>query len=140
MRKIKLLSIILKTSGMSKVLSSFLVFFLIAAIIIWLADSNVNSFLDAIWFSFAVVTTIGFGDIVVTTPLARITAIILAVYGILVIAVITGVIVYYLSEVIKLKGSKTASEFYHDLCNLDQLSQDELKELSSRIKKSSNDS
>ena len=139
MSKLKLLSIILKPSGMSKVLSGFLVFFLGSAIIIWQADPNVNSFFDAIWFSFAVVTTIGFGDIVVTTFLARITAIILAVYGILVIAVITGVIVYYISEILKLKGSKSASGFLYDLHNLDKLSRDELKELSARIKKTSTD-
>ena len=135
MKRLRLLSTILRTSGMSKVLSSFLVFFLGSAIIIWQVDPNVSSFFDAIWFSFAVVTTIGFGDIVVTTALARITAIILAVYGILVIAVITGVIVYYISEILKLKGSRATSEFIHDLSNLDKLSRDELKELSARIKK-----
>ncbi len=135
MSKLKLISVILKTSGMSKVLSSFLVFFLISAIIIWLVDSNVESFLDAIWFCFAVVTTIGFGDVVVTNLIARIVAIILAVYGILVIAIITGVIVYYISEILKIKDNKSTSEFLLDLYNLDKLSQEELKELSARIKK-----
>lgn len=139
MSKLRLLSIILKTSGMSKVLFSFLGFFLISAIIIWLVDPNVNNFFDAIWFSFAVVTTIGFGDIVVTNLFARIIAIILAVYGILVIAIITGIIVYYISEILKIKGTKGASEFLHELYNLDKLSQTELKELSARIRKTHND-
>ena len=139
MSKLKLLSFILKTSGMSKVLSSFLVFFIISAIIIWFVDSNVNSFFDAIWFCFAVVTTIGFGDIVVTNLVARIVAIILAVYGILVIAIITGVIVYYISEILKIKGTINVSEFLFDLYNLDKLSQEELKELSARIKKAHKD-
>lgn len=139
MSKLKLILIILKTSGMSKVISSFLAFFLIAAIIIWLVDSNVESFLDAIWFCFAVVTTIGFGDVVVTNLIARIVAIILAMYGILVIAIITGVIVYYISEILKIKGTKSTSEFLFDLYNLDKLSQEELKELSARIKKTHKD-
>ena len=139
MSKLKLLSIILKTSGMSKVLFSFLGFFLISAVIIWLVDPNVNSLFDAIWFCFAVVTTIGFGDIVVTNLFARIIAIILAVYGILVIAIITGIIVYYISEILKIKGTKGTSAFLHDLYNLDKLSQEELKELSTRIKKTHND-
>ena len=139
MSKLKLISIILKTSGMSKVLSSFLVFFLISAIIIWFFDSNVESFFDAIWFCFAVVTTIGFGDIVVTSLVARIVAIILAMYGILVIAIITGVIVYYISEILKIKGTKDVSKFLFDLYNLDKLSQEELKELSARIKKTHKD-
>lgn len=139
MSKLKLLSFILKTSGMSKVLSGFLGFFIISAIIIWFVDSNVKSFFDAVWFCFAVVTTIGFGDIVVTSFVARIVAIILAVYGILVIAIITGVIVYYISEILKIKGTKYVSEFLFDLYNLDKLSQEELKELSVRIKKAHKD-
>jgi len=139
MSKLKLIAFILKTSGMTKVLSSFLIFFLISAIIIWFVDSNVESFFDAIWFCFAVVTTIGFGDIVVTNLIARIVAIVLAVYGILVIAIITGIIVYYISEILKIKGTKSVSQFLFDLHNLDKLSREELKELSARIKKTQTD-
>jgi len=113
MSRLKLLYYILKTSGMTKVLYSFLIFFLFSALIIWLVDPNVESFFDAIWFCVAVVTTIGFGDIVVTSIVARIVTIILAIYGILVIAVITGVIVYYISKML----------------DLNKHSQEELKEI-----------
>jgi voltage-gated potassium channel len=119
MSRLKLLYYILKTSGMTKVLYSFLIFFLFSALIIWLVDPNVESFFDAIWFCVAVVTTIGFGDIVVTNIVARIVTIILAIYGILVIAVITGVIVYYISKTL----------------DLNEHSQEELKEISARIMK-----
>jgi voltage-gated potassium channel len=119
MSRLKLLYYILKTSGMTNVLYSFLIFFLFSALIIWLVDPNVESFFDAIWFCVAVVTTIGFGDIVVTNIVARIVTIILAIYGILVIAVITGVIVYYISKTL----------------DLNEHSQEELKEISARIMK-----
>ena len=118
MSKLKLLYYILKTSGMTNVLASFLIFFFISATIIWLVDSNVESFFDAIWFCVAVVTTIGFGDIVVTNIVARIVTIILALYGILVIAVITGVIVYYISKIL----------------DLNKLSQEDLMEISAQVK------
>ncbi len=118
MSKLKLLYYILKTSGMTNVLASFLMFFFISATIIWLIDSNVNSFFDAIWFCVSVVTTIGFGDIVVTNIVARIVTIILALYGILVIAVITGVIVYYISKIL----------------DLNRISQEDLIEISAQIK------
>jgi|GEM_PF-5563476 len=65
-----------------------------------------------------VVTTIGFGDIVVTNIVARIVTIILALYGILVIAGITGVVVYYISKVLA----------------LDRISQEDLLEISAQIK------
>jgi voltage-gated potassium channel len=121
MGKFKLLYLILKTSGMTKVLSSFLIFFFISATIIWLADPNVESFFDAVWFCVAVVTTIGFGDIVVTNIVARIVTIILALYGILVVAVITGVIVYYISKIL----------------DLSRISQEDLKNISAQIKNES---
>ena len=123
MSKLKLLYYILKTTGMTKVLFSFLIFFFISAIIIWLVDSNVESFFDAIWFCVAVVTTIGFGDIVVTSIVARIVTIILALYGILVVAVITGVIVYYIYKIL----------------DLNKPSQEELQEISAQIKKAYTD-
>jgi voltage-gated potassium channel len=118
MSRLKLLYYILKTTGLTNVLASFLIFFFISATIIWLVDPNVKSFVDAIWFCVAVVTTIGFGDIVVTNIVARIVTIILALYGILVIAVITGVIVYYISKVL----------------DLDRISQEDLLEISAKIK------
>lgn len=118
MGRLKLLYYILKTSGMTKVLYSFLIFFFISAIIIWLIDPNVESFFDAIWFCVAVVTTIGFGDVVVTNVVARIVTIVLALYGILVIAVITGVIVYYLSKIL----------------DVNKLSEEDINEISAQIK------
>jgi voltage-gated potassium channel len=118
MSRMKLLYFILKTSGMTKVLYSFLIFFFFSAFIIWLVDPNVDSFFDAIWFCVAVVTTIGFGDIVVTNVIARIVTIILALYGILVVAVITGVIVYYISRIL----------------DVNKLSEEEINKISARIK------
>jgi voltage-gated potassium channel len=118
MSRLKLLYYILKTSGMTKVLYSFLIFFFISAIIIWLIDPNVESFFDAIWFCVAVVTTIGFGDVVVTNVVARIVTIVLALYGILVIAVITGVIVYYISKIL----------------DVNKLSEEDINEISAQIK------
>ena len=118
MSKLKLLYYILKTTGMTTVLASFLIFFFISATIIWLVDPNVESFFDAVWFCVAVVTTIGFGDIVVTNIVARTVTIILALYGILVIAVITGVIVYYISKIL----------------DLDRISKEDLLEISAQMK------
>lgn len=60
---------------------------------------------DALWYCFAVVTTIGFGDIVVTNVVCRILSVILGLYGILVVAAFTSVIVNFYNET-KNKSSK----------------------------------
>lgn len=58
-----------------------------------------HSYSDALWYCFAVVTTIGFGDFSATEPLTRIISVILGLYGIIVVAVITSVIINFYNEV-----------------------------------------
>lgn len=57
------------------------------------------TFENALWYCFAVVTTIGFGDFTATTLLGRILSVILGLYGIIVVAMITSVIVNFYNEV-----------------------------------------
>ena len=60
-------------------------------------DSIVN-FADGLWYSFAIVTTIGFGDFYAVTPIGRILSVVLGLYGILVVAVITSIVVNFYNE------------------------------------------
>ena len=61
-------------------------------------DDAFTSFWDALWYCFAVVTTIGFGDLSPVTATGRLITIILGVYGIIVVALITSVIVNFYGE------------------------------------------
>ncbi|MBR4515342.1 MAG: two pore domain potassium channel family protein [Lachnospiraceae bacterium] len=58
-----------------------------------------RSYGDALWYCFAIVTTIGFGDITATSTVGRILSVILGIYGIIVVALITSIIVNFYSEV-----------------------------------------
>ena len=62
-------------------------------------ESQFPTYIDALWYCFAIVTTIGFGDMVATTLVGRLLSIILGLYGIVVVALITSVIVNFYSEV-----------------------------------------
>ena len=53
---------------------------------------------DALWYSFATLTTIGFGDLVATNIITRILSVILGIYGIIVVAVLTSIIVNFYNE------------------------------------------
>ena len=61
-------------------------------------EPNLNTLGDALWYCFAIVTTIGFGDITATTLVGRMLSVILGMYGIVVVALITSVIVNYYGE------------------------------------------
>ena len=56
---------------------------------------------DALWYCFALVTTIGFGDITAVTDLGRTISVVLGIYGIIVVALITSIIVNFYGEIKK---------------------------------------
>ena len=55
-------------------------------------------FPTALWYCFTVVTTIGFGDFYATTLIGRLVTVVLGIYGIIVVAVITSIIVNFYNE------------------------------------------
>lgn len=67
------------------------------------------SYGDALWYCFAIVTTIGFGDVSSVSVIGRILSVILGMYGIIVVAVITSIIVNFYNET-KYIGKKEDSE------------------------------
>ena len=64
-------------------------------------DPNFSSYKDALWYCFAVVTTIGFGDITAVSTVGRILSVVLGMYGIIVVALVTSVIVNFYGEMKK---------------------------------------
>ena len=73
-------------------------FFLITAFsFVFMLMEDIH-YMNALWYCFSVITTIGFGDIVVTSPICRILTVVLGIYGIVVVAVITSVIINFYNE------------------------------------------
>lgn len=132
----------------------FLAFFL-CSLVLWLTGDSGETFFDGIWFSFQVVSTIGFGDVVTTHILARIIAMILSVISIFYLAIITGVVVNFFNQAIRirqqnsienyalrleyLKGrvpentSKRIAQIIEKLHRLEAMSREELDELSDEL-------
>ena len=70
-------------------------------------SGNPWTFGDGLWYAFATVTTIGFGDITAATNLGKILTVALGIYGIVVVAVITSIIVNFYNET---AGKRDAQE------------------------------
>ncbi|MBR0413899.1 MAG: two pore domain potassium channel family protein [Clostridia bacterium] len=120
---------------MIQVLGSFLVVFLVAALIILVTEPHIKTYPDALWYTFVSSTSIGFGDICVETHLGRIITVIMTVYEIVVAAMIPGVVITYYSEYLKIKEKETVSTFLDKLEHLPELSAEELAAISERVKK-----
>ena len=95
-----LIRIIRKTFALEILLGMLLLIFAFSYVL-EAVEESIPTFLDALWYCFAIVTTIGFGDITAATLLGRILSVILGIYGIIVVALITSVIVNFYGEVTK---------------------------------------
>lgn len=104
-----LFKIIIRTFALEIILG--LLTMIVAASLIFMSyEEGIPTFADALWFSFAIVTTIGFGDYTAVTTIGRITAVILGIYGIFVVAVITSIIVNFYNETAGKHDSKELRE------------------------------
>ena len=92
-----LLKIIVRTYAL-EVLFGLLTLMVAFSLILMSTEPEMTNFGDALWYCFAVVTTIGFGDIKAVTLIGRLLSVILGMYGIIVVAVITSIIVNFYNE------------------------------------------
>lgn len=125
---------ILRFTNTDKIVTSFIGFTLLAAFFILLVEPGIQSYGDALWFCFTAVTTIGFGDFTATTLIGRIIIVVIALYGIIVIALIPGVLVSYYTEIMKMKSDESMMLFLDKLEHLPELSKEELSEIATQAK------
>ncbi|MCI8682327.1 MAG: two pore domain potassium channel family protein [Lachnospiraceae bacterium] len=125
---------ILKRTGTLQIFMSFLLFLCGASFVLVLAEPAINTFGDGLWYCFVAATTIGFGDIYAVTGIGRFVTVIVGIYGILMTAMVPGVVVSYYMEYLKVKEKETISVFLEKLERLPELSKEELEQLSQRIR------
>lgn len=96
--KVKVLIKIIVSTFSLEVLFGLLIMIVTCSLVFVSIEPAIDSFPDGLWYCFAVVTTIGFGDIVAVTPVGRVLTVMLGLYGLVVVAVITSIIVNFYNE------------------------------------------
>ena len=92
--------IIRKTYAL-EIIFGLLVMMVAFSFVLRFTDDAFTTFWDALWYCFAIVTTIGFGDLTPASGAGRIISVILGIYGIVVVALITSIIVNFYGEMKK---------------------------------------
>ena len=104
--KLHLVADIIKKSLVYEIILSLLILVILCSTYFTVVEPDMTSYVDSLWYSFSVITTIGFGDVYVTTTFGRILSVILGVSGIVVVALFTSVIVNFYNEMSKRRQEK----------------------------------
>ena len=103
LEKIKLLlNILIKTHAIDVIVCLFAFMIAFSFILPGVEDKaggSIATFWDAMWYCFTVITTIGFGDFAAVSAIGRLLTVVLGIYGIVVVAILTSVIVNFYNEV-----------------------------------------
>ena len=108
--KVKVLFKVILSTFALEVLFGLLVLMVCFSFVFVAIEPDIATFPDALWYCFAVVTTIGFGDIAAITPIGRILTVVLGLYGLVVVAVITSIVVNFYNETSGKRDQKELKE------------------------------
>lgn len=125
---------VLKSAGLGWATLAFVAVFLVCSALIALFDPQIAGSGNVLWYCFQAVTTIGYGDVVPTSGLARAITVVLSIISIFYIAAITGAVVSVCNEMLRARRNESVAAFQHKLEHLDELSPEELAELSRKVR------
>lgn len=135
MKKLRMLWGILRHTHADRILLGFVLFLLADAAIIQIVEPDINRYGDALWYCYAVISTAGFGDIVAVTFISKACSVFLTIYTLFVVAIVTGVVVNFYTQLVELQRKETLAAFMDKLERLPELSKDELETISRNIKR-----
>ena len=134
MKRIKVLGSVLKRTRADKIIIGFIVFIFAIAAVIQLVEPDINRYGDALWYCYAVISTAGFGDVVAVTFIGKMCSVLLTIYSIFVVAIATGVVVNFYTQMVELQRKETLAMFMDQLERLPELSREELENISRKVR------
>lgn len=118
--RINVISNIIRKSMVNEIILALLILVFLCSIYFTIVEPNITSYVDALWYSFAVITTIGFGDVYVVTTFGRILSVILGISGIAVVAVFTSFIVNFYNEMNKRREERIVNKILTEVKEMEK--------------------
>ena len=135
MKRVRVLWNVVRLTGAGYVFLGFLAVLAAAAVLLPLVEPGIPAVGDALWYLFVSFTTIGFGDFTAVTAAGRLITVAVALYGIVVVALLTGIVVGFYNELLKIRTRSSLAEFIDELEHLPELSRDQLSDLAERVRR-----
>ena len=126
--KLNIVSKIIKKSMVNEIILALLILIVLCSIYFTVVEPRLISYVDALWYSFAVVTTIGFGDVSVVTTFGRILSVILGISGIVVVALFTSFIVNFYNEMNKKREERMIQKLLKETKEIENIEEEIEKE------------
>lgn len=124
----------LKSTHIAEIMLTFFAFYWIIAYLIYRIDPAFDTFGEAMWYCFELISTIGFGETVAVTATGKVLSVILSFFSIAIIAIVTSTIVTYYQLAIRRQEDVEFIDFIKQLERLPELSKEELEALSEQFK------
>ena len=119
--KVHVISKIIRKSLVYEIFLSLAILIILCSLYFTTVEPVMTSYVDSLWYSFSLITTIGLGDLYVTTTLGRILSALLGISGIIVVAVFTSVIVNFYNEMNKKREEKEMNKILTEVEKIEEI-------------------
>ena len=109
---------------MYEIILSLMILVVLCSVYFTIVEPVMTSYVDSLWYSFSVITTIGFGDVCVTTTFGRILSVILGISGIVVVALFTSLIVNFYNEMNKRREEKEMNKILEKVEKIEEIEEE----------------
>lgn len=123
--RLNVISRVIKKSMVFEIILALMILVILCSIYFTVVEPSITSYVDSLWYSFSVITTIGFGDVTVSTTLGRILSVILGICGIVVVALFTSIIVNFYNEMNKKRDEAEMRRVMKKIEELEKLEKEE---------------
>lgn len=88
----------MESTYLDKIMAVFIVIILGSTLALYYFEPNVGDIFDALWYVFQTITTVGYGDIIPSSPIGKFVGLILLVAGVLMFSIFTASFSYLFTE------------------------------------------
>ena len=88
----------MESTYLDKIMAVFIVIILGSTLALYYFEPNVGDIFDALWYEFQTITTVGYGDIIPSSPIGKFVGLLLLVAGVLMFSIFTASFSYLFTE------------------------------------------